>query len=129
MSEKCNDCGFHFDHLSNSLYKHKYDKACEKNINRKEELQREYEANPLRKSLPEIMANIDLNAFKERVSVDGDKPTTASPTKNDLTNPYRSSPSLGKHFWVHFLRVHFLSNNLRVFIFGLGLKSKISKWI
>ena len=35
MSEKCNECGFHFDHLSNSMYKHNYDKACEKNIIRK----------------------------------------------------------------------------------------------
>ena len=97
MSERCNDCGFHFDHLSNSLYKHKYDKACEKNIIRKQELQAEHEKNPLRKSLADIMANIDLNAFKERVSVDGDKQATSSPTKSssdDMRNPYRSSPSL-----------------------------------
>ena len=41
------------------------------------------------------MANIDLNAFKERVSVDGDKANvTVSPNKAEIDSPYRGSPSL-----------------------------------
>ena len=41
------------------------------------------------------MANIDLNAFKERVSVDGDKGNvTVSPNKGEIDSPYRGSPSL-----------------------------------
>lgn len=43
MNERCSDCGFNFDHTSNSLYKHKYDKACEKNVIRRKELEAEYE--------------------------------------------------------------------------------------
>jgi len=81
MSEKCNECGFHFDHLSNSMYKHKYDKACEKNITRKRELEAEYEANPNKKPMSEILSNIDFDSFKERVNVDNPRSSAAQAAK------------------------------------------------
>ena len=55
MNQKCADCGFNFDHTSNSLYKHKYDRACEKNIQRKKELEEEYQKNPEKTSIDDIL--------------------------------------------------------------------------
>ena len=57
MNEKCGDCGFNFDHTSNSLYKHKYDKACEKNVLRKAELEAEYMKQDPRDDIEVIKVN------------------------------------------------------------------------
>ena len=63
------------------MYKHKYDKACEKNITRKRELEEEYESNPNKKPMSEILANIDFDAFKERVNVENSRSSAAQAAK------------------------------------------------
>ena len=65
MNQNFADCGFNFDHTSNSLYKHKYDRACEKNIQRKKDLEEEYQKNPEKTSIDDISVrgNIYLNIF------------------------------------------------------------------
>ena len=54
-------------------------KANENSLKR--ELEAEYEANPNKKPMNEILANIDFDAFKERVNVDNGRSSAAQAAK------------------------------------------------